>query len=142
MSKHAEVIYETGAHSVISVDSLDELKAGLAEHHRRAMTGEDGGPAGHPAERIKRVILYDYHPADFNVGGKLDAASVHELLEGMTGTDGTLDADQLNAAVRDETSPVYPVNQGRHESIYKMDGEEMDLAFLGDNGNVGTSEGA
>jgi hypothetical protein len=140
--QHAEVIYETGAHSVVSVDSLDELKAGLAEHHRRATTGEDGGPAGHTAERIKRVILYDYHPADFNVGGKLDAASVHELLEGMTGSEGMVDADQLNAAVRDETSPIYPVTQGRHESIYKMDGEEMDLTFLGSESGNSESAGA
>jgi len=133
--KHAEVIFEPGSKSVISYDNEEELKGFLAEHHNRAVSGEEGGPTGHPAERITKVHLYDQHPANWGVGGKLDVNRVNSLVQGMT-QDGLVDPNQLIAALRDELSPVYPVDQGRHASIYKMQpAGDLDLSFLDDGGD-------
>lgn len=152
MPKHAEVIYETGAHSVVSYDDLDELKTGLKAHHRRAVEGDPGSAqdwsersdidpeeargahaiATRPAERVKRVFLYDEHPGGNDPSNdSVDANTVNTLVAGMTQSDGKLPAFQLISALRDELSPVHPTDQGRHESMYKADGEEMtDLSFL------------
>jgi hypothetical protein len=155
MPKYAEVIYETGDKSVISFEDEDELKAGLFEQHRRAVNGEPGAAqdysvrddlgaaeeaaahriATRPAERVKRVIIYDTHPADLvpvgNDGNQpVDAQQAHKLVDAMTRGDGSLNMHQLTQALRDEVSPVYPVDQGRHESMFKMDGSEFDTAFL------------
>lgn len=160
---YAEVIYETGDKSVVSFDTLDELKAGLFEHNRRAINGEPGSAqdylerddiepelsrqaarvAERPAERVKRVLLYDKHPADFSPVGNegnqpVDAATVVDLVSGMTDSAGKINLHQLNNAMRDEASPVYPRSQGRHESMFKMkELEELDMSFLdaaaGDN---------
>src|SRR5437016_4814092 len=130
---YAEVIYEPGSKSVVSYDNEDELKGFLMEHHNRAKQGEPGGPAGNPAERVTKVILYENHPADFGVGGKVNAETLNNLLSGMA-KDGQVDGHQLVEAVRDEMSPVYPIDQGRHESMYKMDGTLMDISFLESGG--------
>ena len=131
--QHAEIIFEPGAKSVMRFDSEDELKSFLTEHNRRATKGEDGGPAGYPAERIKRVIVYSKHPADYT-GEGVNADNVASLLEGMKKDEsGKVDGHQLISAVRDEMSPVYPVDQGRHESMYKMSGTDYDLSFLGES---------
>ena len=126
------MIYETGAHSVVSFDDLDELKAGLAEHHRRAISGEDAqADLARPAERVSKVYLYDKHPAGDTSDYSVDANTVNSLLSGMT-QNGAINGNQLIEAVRDEMSPVYPVDQGRHESMFKADGEELSLDFLND----------
>lgn len=153
---YAEVIYETGASSTVSFESLDELKAGLAEQHRRAVNGEPGATqdytertdiepelarqasqvANRPAERIKRVFLFKTHPADLMPVGNegvmpVDAEAVSKLVEGMTGSDGKLNMHQLTTALRDEASPVLTTRAGKFESHYKMEpAEELDLAFL------------
>jgi hypothetical protein len=62
--KYFEVIYETGAHAVVH-GTEEEVLGGLTEHHRRATEGELGGPAGQPAERVKRVLVYDEHPGSY-----------------------------------------------------------------------------
>lgn len=127
---YAEIIFEPGSKSVLQFDGEDELKGFLQEHHRRALAGENGGPAGHNAERISRVIVYNTHPADYG-GNAVDAENLANLLEGMKGEGNVIDGQQLIAAVRDEMSPVYPVDQGRHESMYKQSGTEYSLSFLG-----------
>jgi len=128
---YAEVIFEPGSHSVIQYDNEEELDGFLKEHHRRALAGEDGGPTGHPAERITKILLYDNHPADYPAS--VNAASLNDLVSGMA-KENELDGNQLISAVRDEMSPIYPISQGRHESIFKMDGAEKSLDFLaGDN---------
>lgn len=153
--KHAEVIYETGAHSIMSVDDEDEFRGGLLEQHKRAVNGEPGSAqdweerydvtedqkraafaiASRPAERVKRIIMYDRHPADLvpvgNDGSQpVDANAAHELLDGMTSSDGTVNTHQLTAALRDEVSPVYPLDQGKHKSMFKMEGTEYSTDFL------------
>lgn len=128
--KHAEVIFEPGSKSVVSYENEDELKSFLSEHHNRAVTGEVGGPTGHPAERVTKVLLYDQHPGNYGLDNKVDAESVNKLVAGMT-QDGRLDSYQLAAALRDEASAVYPVDQGRHASQFKMpETGEFDLSFL------------
>lgn len=126
---YAEIIFEPGSKSVLSFDSEDELKSFLKEHHRRAVAGENGGPTGHPAERVTKVLVYKDHPADY-AGPAISASTMKSLLDGMTQDGGVVDGHQLIQAVRDEMSPVYPADQGRHESIYKQSGSEYDLSFL------------
>jgi hypothetical protein len=125
---YAEVIYEPGSKSVMSYETEDELKAALLEHHNRAKNGDLGGPAGGPAERIHKVFTYDEHPADKSP--KLDAEAIKTLIDGMADNNDTLDHNQLISAIRDEASPVYPLDQGRHHSMYKQDGNELALDFL------------
>lgn len=82
-----EVIYETGAHSVLFGENDEAIREGLVEHHTRALNGGPGqlasssskhpshdemhgaaAPvpiAAHAAERVKKVLVYpDAHPGD------------------------------------------------------------------------------
>src|SRR6266576_4722844 len=126
MTKHAEIIFEPGSKSVMSYESEDELKEALKEHHNRAINGRDGGPAGLPAERITKVYTYSDHPADL-WPDTVSADTVNKLTEGMG---PNIDPNQLIAALRDEVSPVYPNDQGKHESMYKAEGTALPLKFL------------
>lgn len=126
---HAEVIFETGDNSVVHFDSEDELKGFLKEHHRRAAAGEAAGPVGGPASRIKRVLLYDDHPATPPADNGVDAKLAKETIDAMT-KDGKVDVHQVAGALRGELSAVYTVNQGVHETRYKADADEMNLDFL------------
>lgn len=83
-----------------------------------------------PAERVTKVLLYSIHPADYNSDGVVHIDELSKLVTGMT-KDGVVDVHQLIESLRDELSPTYPMDQGRHESLYKMPGEELDLTFLG-----------
>ena len=135
MGGYAEVIYETGSHSGIQYDDIEEVKGALAEQQRRAVAGEEGGPTGHPAERVARVLLYPENPADMYDDENVDATAMKSLIDGMA-KDGKVNAAQLVAAVRDEVSAVYPLDQGRHASMWKaQETEELDLSFL--NGESG-----
>lgn len=155
MTKFAEIIFETGANSTMSYDSEDEVKNFVAEHHRRAVNGEPGATQNQherndldpgdfavmpsvdrmkerPAERISAVLLYDAHPIDLT-DTRVSAETVKTLVDGMSDNRGTLSHDQLISALRDEASPIYPVSQGRLESIYKATpAGELDLSFLKD----------
>lgn len=117
----AEVIYETGSKSVISIDSEEEALAGLEEHQRRAKNGEAGGPTGHAAERIKSVLVYDEHPADLNASGLMPVEEVKtEMLAALeeSSMGGQVSVMELAAKLRSLTDPHVP-NAGRHESQYK-----------------------
>jgi hypothetical protein len=157
---YAEVIFEPGSKSIVSYDDQAELEGFLAEHHRRAMNGEPGAPQDQevrgdidysdpgmvhpdrarlrPAERITKVFLYgETHPADLHPTG-VAVNSIQSLVTGMADENGVVDEQQLIRALRDEVSPVYPQDQGRHESLYKADAQgELDLSFLE---NTGTNE--
>jgi hypothetical protein len=119
---YAEVIYEPGSKSLVSYEDEGELKAALKEHHNRARSGELGGPAGGPAERVSKVILYNEHPGEDRT--KVDPDTLQMLASNVKS------GEQLVSAIREELSPVYPQDQGRHNSMYKMDGSEMNLSFL------------
>lgn len=127
---YAEIIYETGSKSVVKVDSESELREALEVQHRRAIQGQAGGPGNHAAERVKRVLFYDEHPADYNPGATVSVEKLTQLM-GDASVAGEVSVAQVDALVRDEASPVYPQDQGRHESIYKApETGEMDLSFL------------
>lgn len=127
---HAEIVFEPGSKSVVSYDNEQELKDFIQEHHSRALAGEAGGPTGHPAERVTKVLLYDQHPANWGAGGRVWSDKTKELIDGMT-QDNSFDLHQLTTALRDEVSPVFTQDQGRHESLYKMkETGELDLSFL------------
>jgi hypothetical protein len=151
MSKHAEVIFETGAHSVVSYDDEAELKSFLSEHNRRATTGEFGAAqdyvprgdiepelaaqasrtASRPAERIHKVLLYSDHPVDLH-SSAVNADTAKNLIDGMA-VGGEFNHEQLVQALRDEASAMYPQDQGRLHSMFKAQEDgELDLAFLGD----------
>lgn len=127
---HAEIIFEPGDKSVLSFDSDTELKDFLIEHVRRAKAGEDGGPSGVPASRVSKVVVYDEHPADLWENTTVGADTLKTLIDGMADEGGNVSAHQLIAALRDEISPVYPLDQGKHNSMYKAEGKDLDLSFL------------
>jgi hypothetical protein len=176
---HAEIVYEDGSHSIVQYDDESELQAFLTENHRRVVNGEPSAPqdltprhdldpndpvfagrtpdamadviSNRPGFRVKRVFLYDNHPADLVPVGNdgnmpVKVTTVQELLTGMAGAesgpDATVNMHQLTQALRDEASPVYSVNPGKFESHYKMpETSELDLSFLDNNATPGTSEG-
>lgn len=157
MTKFAEVIFEPGSKSIMSYESEDELKGFVTEHHRRAVNGLPGAPQDQtarpdldasdfavmpsldrmkerPAERVSRVLLYDKHPVDL-YSSRVSTSTIGQLVTGMADSEGTVDHEQLTRALRDEASPVYPNDQGRHESLFKAESTgELDLAFLDNSG--------
>lgn len=120
-----ELIFETGSHSVAQYADDEEALGAVAEQHRRAKAGDVGGPSGHAAERIARVLKYDEHPADLNDTGLADPDA---LLADLRGRLAKLAGDQggqvsFNQAVtllQQMNSPI-EFNRGQpHESIYVM----------------------
>lgn len=114
---YAELVFETGARSLMSYEDESEVLDFVKTHTQRAMNGEPGGPTGHPAERVARVYFYDEHPSEEDQ--TVDANALKALIDGMSHA-GRLNANQLSGALRDEASPTYPQNQGRFASQYKM----------------------
>lgn len=117
-TKYAEVIYETGAKSIVSFDDLDELKASLVEQQRRATSGEPGGPDGHNAERVKRVLLYEDHPGDFIQSGMVDVSDAVDAVKSVAQGD-QVSVWEVQSALRNQISPLVPRDQaGAHDSMY------------------------
>lgn len=176
MPKHAEVIYEDGSHSIVAYDDPAELQSMATENHRRAINGEPsaaqdmtprmdlndddnvfGGMGAEgmtarikvrPAFRIKKVLLYDQHPADLVPVGNdgtmpISVDAVKQLVDGMADGGTEVNMHQLIQALRDEASPVLVQDAGKFESHYKMpESSVMDLGFLNDGpvGNNGVTE--
>lgn len=136
MTKYAEVIFETGSHSVMSYESEDELKNALQVQHERAVNGMTGGPTGHPAERVKEVLLYDRHPADYNP----NASSSVEVMEKEVSTAlakkaeaGVVGIEEAAAHVRRLADPLDhdAMESSRQNSMYRMKEKgKLSLAFL------------
>jgi hypothetical protein len=135
----AEVIYETGSHSVMSYESEDELKRALKAHHDRAVNGAPGGPTGHPAERVKSVLLYDRHPADFNPAMSMSKdvmdKEVSQALElHANDQEGAVGIEQAAAQIRRLADPLdhQAIEESPHNSMFRMpETGNLDLAFLG-----------
>lgn len=118
-----EVIYETGAHSVMCVDDENEAVAAIQEQNRRAIAGEPGGPVGdRTAERVMKVLKYDKHPNDFNPDQAVTEAEAQagfsDALAAHTDEEGAVDLNEVLADLRLLTSPT--VDSAPHESNYKM----------------------
>ena len=119
-----EVVYETGEHSVAQYDSDEEAQSALATQHERATQGQPGGPDGTqwPAIRIKRVLVYPFHPTDFGAGQEVPSATLLERVQQAikdNEKDGTVQVHVVAAAVRDLSSPVVSTKPGPFESSYK-----------------------
>lgn len=115
-----EVIYETGAHSIMFVEDENEALEALTVHHERATNGEVGGPSGHTAERIKRVLVYDEHPGSYGESQAVPTKDVHTAFSAALDKHAVGDlvsVPQLTAELRDITNPL--VESGPHESNYK-----------------------
>lgn len=128
-TKYAEVIYETGDHSIASYDDtpegLDDFLKGLENHHRRAVNGEAGGPTLRPAERIKKVLTYDEHPGDYMLGGLVDTSVLKshtsEMIDKIA-VGNQASVWELISELRQYMTALKP-NRDKlkpHESWYKM----------------------
>ena len=120
-----EIVYETGAHGVAFYEDDEERDAALAGHHTKALSGERGGPSGHPAERINKVLDYgDTHPGTLNEDQTLSAdvakKELDAALKAATDENGVVSITDLTAAIRDTTRPLEDRNAGSpHDSIFK-----------------------
>lgn len=118
-----EVVYETGSHSVVEGDEKDVLR-GIKEHHRRALNGEIGGPTGHPAERVKRIFVYDRHPADFLSAGSVSVEEAESRVKDAikrAAESGVVGLAALQRELDQMVSPMHRRDEaGPHESWYKM----------------------
>lgn len=143
-----EIIYETGNSSIAFYETDGEMQEALAEHHRRAVNGEPG--TGHSvlrsdlpsnetrigswvAERIKKVLAYDEHPATYGEDQLATADDVKAAVDAAIdehGMNGLVGVHAVAAAVRDMSSPLVK-DPGVHETRYKaQETSEVDLKFL------------
>src|SRR6266566_8494531 len=104
----AEIVYETGNKSVAFYDTNEEMKSALTEHHRRAVGGEPATPhsvlrqdlpasetriGSWVAERIKKVFLYEEHPATFGESQLVDVDTLNAVV------DEAIKASEMNGVV-------------------------------------------
>ncbi len=108
-----EVVYETGASSVAEYDDENEAISAVKAHHERAIKGEAGGPTGHSAERVVKVLMYKTHPNEFNPSGNVTAAEVQKLEIG-----DTVNVEELAAEIRNLANP-FDDEAGPHDSKFK-----------------------
>jgi 2-keto-3-deoxy-L-rhamnonate aldolase RhmA len=130
-----EICFETGVTSVAFYEDDAEAERAIAEHHRRAINGEEGGPLGGPAERIAKVFKYKKHPNDMNPDQTMSADVLKKeaasLIDAIADENGVVAVDQLVVGVRGLTHPMVESRESAHESIYKMkESSQMDMAFL------------
>lgn len=132
-----EVVYETGRMSVMEVASEEEGLAGIEEQHRRATSGEPGGPLGQPAERIAAVYVYDDHPDAYNQEQTMSAdvatKELTELVKKYADKNGVVNIDQLVVGVRNLTHPmVDESSRTGFDSMYKVkEKKQLDAAKWG-----------
>lgn len=128
-----ETVYETGRMSVACYEDDDEAKAAIAEHHRRAVTGQPGGPLGAPAERIAAVYVYDKHPNEYNADQTLSAdvaeKEVKELIAASKDENGVITTDQLAIAVRGLSHPMTEVD-GFNSRFRMKETKKLNMNFL------------
>lgn len=130
-----EVTYETGRVSVASYANDDEAKSALGEHHRRATSGEAGGPLGAPAERVVAVRSYKVHPNEYNpdqtMSGDVLKSEVGGLIDALADENGVVDVSRVAVEVRGLTHPM-TVPEKPFDSIFKMpEDKSLKLDFLG-----------
>lgn len=131
-----EIMFETGASAVACYEDDAEAERAIAEHHRRAVNGEPGGPIGAPAERIAAVYVRDEHPNDYNVDGTVSAevakSEVDALIKaGGASNKGVIPLDQLAVEVRNLAHPMVAGKENNFDSNYKMKADRsLDMKFL------------
>lgn len=115
-----ELIFESGAHSVASYESEEEMLQAVGAHHERAINGLDGGPSGNSAERLVKVLEYgDKHPGDgfANQSADVIKKEVDAALKALD-DGGTVDVMALSEAVKEIGNPT-TAGTGRHDSMFK-----------------------
>lgn len=69
----------------MEAENDEAVIAAVKEQHNRAKSGLAGGPAGHRADRVARVLRYDEHPGDdkhvTDLDEKQTMARVREAME-------------------------------------------------------------
>lgn len=119
-----EVVYETGASSVMQVADKEEALAAMAEQHRRAKSGLLNGPQGGQAERVAQAFIYDRHPGDFNVGGTLSVDELKETLptmvDDLADDNGVVAVGVFAENVRALTHPMV-MEREPHDSMFRME---------------------
>lgn len=122
-----EIITEPGSSMIANYENDEEAIAAVSAHHKKAITGEVGGPTGHPAERIVKVLKYEVHPGDYGKESLLPADQVAPLMESFT-KDGLLNVDEFASALKNQVSPlVNNENANRHDSRFVMpENESLD----------------
>lgn len=130
-----EVLFETGAMSILNAETDEEAMGFVAEQDRRARAGEPGGPIGQPAERIAKVYKYDKHPDDYNTEMTASADVLKEevtaLIDGLKDENGVVAIDDLSNGVRAIAHPMKSERTEPFESMFKMEHTgELDLSSL------------
>ena len=129
-----EITYETGRSSIANYESDDEAKSAIGEQHHRALHGQQAGPIGGPAERVKKIRKYKTHPNEYNpsqgMGADVAKKEVEALIDALA-EDGVISVDQLAMQVRALSHPMVTDKEDTFDSNYLMaeDGE-LDIAFL------------
>ena len=140
-----ETIFENGRSSVANYGDDAEALRAVGEQHRRAKAGEQGGPTGHPAERIVALYVYDRHPNEHNPADALTAdelkSEIPNLIKELKDENGIVSVGQLASEVRALSHPMHR-ESGVHDSNFKMVGvstieadaiEEASIAAGGDS---------
>lgn len=123
---YVEIIYETGNSGIAYYDTDEEAKSAIEAHHTRAVNGEPGGPIGAPAERVKKALLYEKHPNEYNptstVSADVALAEVTSLIKaGSKSNDGIIPLDELAVEVRNLSHPMVAGKENIFDSNYKME---------------------
>jgi truncated hemoglobin YjbI len=120
-----ELITEPGNNSIMECENDEEALQAAQNHHLRALNGVEGGPTGHPSERVVKLLRYERHPADMVIN---QADQVEAELADAVKTlkaDGEINVEELAAAVRSIANPLV-ADKERQGSMYKM-AEEQDI---------------
>lgn len=135
-----EVIYETGSKSVAFADSDEEMARGLENQHTRAKSGLPGGPTGHAAERIAKVLVYDKHPDNLNpsqtVSADVAKKVVDAAVKSVEDENGVVALHDLSLNILGSANPaVDGKDMQQLESMYKMKEQRALDSSLWEGGN-------
>ena len=127
-----EVLFETGDHAIMQSDDEAGIRSFANTHHARAKAGLPGGPAGYPAERIVRILIYDDDPGTLAANPFLSkdvAAETIKAAQKAATKDGVVD---INTVIH-ELAPVAVLpDTPAHESNYAVEETgELDPALWG-----------
>lgn len=130
-----EITFETGRSAVASYENDDEAKKAIGEQHRRAVSGEPGGPIGAPAERVVAVRKYSEHPNEYNPAQTMSADVLSKelaaLVDAAKDENGVVSVDRLAVDVRGLSHPMVIDKENSFDSNFLMkEDSSMKLDFL------------
>lgn len=144
-----EVVTEPGNRSVMSAESDEEALGALKNQHERALKGESGRGKStprhdlepdapqvmdYPAERVKRVFVYEKHPADYNEDMTMSSEVLRKELDSLLKGEKVVNVMEFAAKIRDLVNPIHNEEDiGRHDSQYRMkEDKELKLPWGGE----------